>query len=113
MNKLQLKVLAGANLLNKGRGFCIIQSRPDSNGDYYVSAISCTKSQAENAQKTRFGSIVLLGSGEKILWSGTPKQYVEQQPTFTEKSLGKTIKVNYWAFWALPSEVTAMKEIEV
>jgi len=105
MEKLKLKVLAGANLLNKGRGFCIVQSRPDSNGDYYISAVSCTKSQAERVQKTRFVSLILLGKGEKILWSGTPKQYVEQQPTFTEKSLGKTIKVDYWAFWAKPSEV--------
>lgn len=80
-----LQILAKANLFNAGKGFCVIQS-PDGEGGAYVSALAGTKNQVAP----------YLFEGEKILWAGTPKQFANEKPVFTETFLGNTREVSFF-----------------
>lgn len=80
-----LQIFAKANLFNSGKGFCIIKS-PDGEGGSYIAALAGTKSRVAP----------YLFKDEEILWSGTPKQFAEEMPVFTETFLGNTRKVSFF-----------------
>ena len=64
---MSTRLFAMCNMMFNGRGFCVVQ-KPDYNGGHYHEI------EPYNYETKNF---------EYISWCGTPKEYAEQQPTFT------------------------------
>ena len=92
MSKEQLAVLCKANLLNKGRGFCVVR-KPTYSGGWY------NEFEPLSYETKDF---------EYVEWKGTPMQFAKEMPTFTthiEPFHSKPMDYTYTALEMLEMEL--------